>query len=625
MRPPGGWSSRTKSSESSLPLLLFAPSSPTPRFTSFTTSLLHSPSFTWTISTPSLRLTALNTVFSGVALSKDVTLKAFDGLPGVNITAFDLPGDADGGGGIEMDVTVAIPNPAQISLDLGGRDVGFVAAYEGVELGPLETEGGLVLVAGETSTVRLKGVMTPKSSQEDLDTVGKLFSAFLAGKTSALVTTGSSAPVSWLDAAFKTLELDVALVGVKEDVIKSLEIGDLEVEMTQKSEEWAPLTSSRGTRATYQNPFGFALGVFEASEDITLSSGGVDLAKLQLPSHAADGGVSTGQAVLLDISWEDQPLQAVDPVSFALLFAGVTLKPSVDLVMSGTAAVRAHTSIGDVPISGIPFSLPSTLAGIASFGGTAQLSNVSVGGGTPDFIFAPLTTTLQNPSNVSLLTNDVSLGVTFNDVLLGRALIDTLDLVPGTNTVPTVFHYAPSDANSTSAQAFLTQFLTTTPPIPLRISDGSSPYASLTPALQNLQLSASLPPLGFANTIITAIHVVLTLDTLLTNLVSITVTLYNPLPTPLVITYIQSDASVQGVVYAQFSQSVEKFVIGPGETVVSPQIDNVLLTQGAIASLDIVPLGYLDVATANTVLVGEESGYVVPWLKLNQDVSNARG
>ena len=78
--------------------------------------------------------------------------------------------------------------------------------------------------------------------------------------------------------------------------------------------------------------------------------------------------------------------------------------------------------------------------------------------------------------------------------MLGRAVIDTLDLAPGENTIATEFHYAPSDANDTTAQAFLTEFLQTDDDIALTIKgdSDSSPFASLQPALEGVELSTSL-------------------------------------------------------------------------------------------------------------------------------------
>jgi hypothetical protein len=66
--------------------------------------------------------------------------------------------------------------------------------------------------------------------------------------------------------------------------------------------------------------------------------------------------------------------------------------------------------------------------GINSFGHTASLGDVTItgsgGNGGNQYINADLTTTLQNPSNVSLQTNDMSLAIFYKDVKIGRAVIN---------------------------------------------------------------------------------------------------------------------------------------------------------------------------------------------------------
>ena len=50
--------------------------------------------------------------------------------------------------------------------------------------------------------------------------------------------------------------------------------------LTDPSEAFAPLSSSQDTLATYKNPFGFSLQVIEAATQITLASGGTDVAQV---------------------------------------------------------------------------------------------------------------------------------------------------------------------------------------------------------------------------------------------------------------------------------------------------------------------------------------------------------
>ena len=102
--------------------------------------------------------------------------------------------------------------------------------------------------------------------------------------------------------------------------------------------------------------------------------------------------------------------------------------------------------------------------------------------------------TVDNPSNISLETVDVELPAFYKGVQFGRAAIDNLNLVPGDNTIQTEVHYAPDNANDTTAQEFVTELLQTGDDIPVTIKgDGdSSPFASLVPALEGVEISTSV-------------------------------------------------------------------------------------------------------------------------------------
>jgi hypothetical protein len=71
--------------------------------------------------------------------------------------------------------------------------------------------------------------------------------------------------------------------------------------------------------------------------------------------------------------------------------------------------------------------------GINSFENTAGLGDVTItgsaGNGGNQYINADLTTTLQNPSNVSLQINNVSLAIFYEGVNIGRAVIEVCSLL----------------------------------------------------------------------------------------------------------------------------------------------------------------------------------------------------
>ena len=149
--------------------------------------------------------------------------------------------------------------------------------------------------------------------------------------------------------------------------------------------------------------------------------------QLTLPTADTVGGVSTGNLAALPISFANIPFPAINDGAMQTLFQEVTDTSGADVTLSGTANVTAKTTSGNIPISGIAFNVPSSLTGINGFGKTAQLTNVTVAGsgGTNgnQYIVNPLTTTLQNPSNISLETNNIALPVIYSGTQLGRASI----------------------------------------------------------------------------------------------------------------------------------------------------------------------------------------------------------
>ena len=79
----------------------------------------------------------------------------------------------------------------------------------------------------------------------------------------------------------------------------------------------------------------------------------------------------------------------------------------------------------------------------------------------------------------------------------------------------TVFEYMPSNANDTTAQAFLTEYISTGDTIDLTIQGDSesTPYESLQQALEGVKISTSLTGINFPD-LVTHINVFITLDTL---------------------------------------------------------------------------------------------------------------
>ncbi|TFK42135.1 hypothetical protein BDQ12DRAFT_710429 [Crucibulum laeve] len=103
--------------------------------------------------------------------------------------------------------------------------------------------------------------------------------------------------------------------------------------------------------------------------------------------------------------------------------------------------------------------------------------------------------------------------------------------------------------------------------------------------------------------LVTKINAFITLESLEDNLISINFDVKNPLPIELTIDRVVSSAGINGTVFATFDHTFATPVVVPIlGTKNSGTIDNVLLTQGATASLDIIPLGVLDLISTDVFI-----------------------
>ncbi|KEI38214.1 uncharacterized protein L969DRAFT_517877 [Mixia osmundae IAM 14324] len=573
-------------------------------FVQFATYILHNPSFDWFLHTADLQVTALGTIFSNVNFGKTITLAAFNGLPGVTIMNFDLPGDAPNNAGINILTGSMIPSPAQLGIDLGTAN--FVAKYSTATVGPIHNTGDLFLAHQATTTAQLAGIIQ-KQPDASLPVIGQLFSQFLRGLDSTLAVTGDSvvstaqpnSPVMWLTTAFKTLTLQVILPGTVYTIIDSILLRDLEVTIINADQAYAVPSSNKETDATYTNPFTFSLRALSTAVHINVAYAGVPTATLDLPSAPVQAGVTTGQPAPLVLGFTDVPLVSVNDDQFNAFFAEVTDTQRADFSLQGTADVVAQTASGDFPISGIPFGASSEfptvaaintyLDGINSFGGTATIPNtpITIGsGGSPfgapgtfgtnagnDFIRITINPVqLTNPSTVSVTTNDISLAVTYiplaedggSTAPVGLATIAMLDLVPMANSVISEFHFTGTDAASLQ---LVTKYLTNVPapyghPIDIRIdgTQASSDYGSLKDALDGVSLTSSFPGIGAR--LVDRITIYVNLAMVVCQMeATFTFTVKNPLEAAVLITQVrgtayQPSASLGEVPYATFDQAI---------------------------------------------------------------------
>ncbi|KAK0557527.1 hypothetical protein OC844_005558 [Tilletia horrida] len=485
------------------------------RFSDFATRILQDDSFTWTVTTDKLRVHALGLQFDNVNLTKAVSFSAFNKLPGIKITDFTIPGQNDNS--LQIATTTIIPSQAALGIDLGKAE--FDIVFQGLDVGSV-TAADLFLRPKTDNTVALNGDLVAQSGEDDLNKLGSLFSEFLKGNDQALTIQGVNvispaqpgSPVKWLTAAFQSLKLNVTLPGRKYNVITAIDIADFEVDITgNPADSYTLPASSQSTTATFANPFNFSLTPIQASTSIVINYAGSDAARLDLQNIDTSGaGTSSGpnDPATLNLAFNNKNLVAVSQNTFRSFLAQLTDKADATFTLGGSADVVGRTVVGNVPISGIPINTNTTLKGINSFGGSAPITKLDIAGTTSDAINIDITVELNNPSNLTVKTKQVSLPSFYSETYVGRTNIDSLDLMPGNNTVNAVFRYSPEQASNPTAQELLQKYIQ---PVDGRtgaqtaiidvhgvpgIQPPATPYESLTDALDGVSISTKVEGLG---------------------------------------------------------------------------------------------------------------------------------
>lgn len=271
-------------------------------------------------------------------------------------------------------------------------------------------------------------------------------------------------PIMWLTNAFKRFQTNFILPGHIYQIIYSIVLSDLTVFINNTADPYMIPASNNYTLAMFSNPFGFGLQPLEAGPSITLAYQGVNAAQINLPlADVVKAGTSRGPTDMrpLELSFRDQTIMSLNNAQFQLFLATLANTTGATFEVFGSTSVVAATQIGNPTITGIPFNVSTSLIGVNSFDGSATVSYVAVNDPTDAYIGINLVAGLYNPSNLTLFTNAVSLPTVYRtyDVVIGRATIPQLGLIPGLNMVDVLFEFIIPPGNSSQIQEVLQLYL----------------------------------------------------------------------------------------------------------------------------------------------------------------------
>ncbi|KAF9926523.1 hypothetical protein FBU30_003926 [Linnemannia zychae] len=536
---------------------------------------LQAESFEWEVTASNMTVIAMGAPIPNINMKKTVTLKGFNGLKGLTIEKYDLPSnDPDG---IHLVLSASLTNPSNVGIEMG--TVEFTNEFQGQNVGFVKT-AGLALQPSGTTPIAMEGTLIKQTSEAGLQALGDMFRLALNGGSPNLIVRGksvtpASGPVSWLSSAFSTLTMNVSLPSLgKQDIITGITLKTMTLDFTG-SDPYSVMTSSDNIEANYHIPFAFPLNIVQVAEDMNIQLPlGNSVAALKLPMGPAQT-ISPG---LLKTGYSNQPLNVLDGEHevFNQFSKILTTGPGVQFYLVGTADTVAETAAGSITIPGVAVSVQSTMAGMNLNAQPAAITNITVTGGTPNYLIIKQNVVLQNPSGLTVKVGDVSFDISYSGIMMGKAVVSNMVLAPGANTLPAEFHLSPPDAHV--RDAFLSGFVAGAT-FNLAIAGGpdSTKVESLKLAMQAVKTSAAIT--GITDKLIATgskatANIWQMLQLTKERITPVQVMIYNPFDTPLYLQSMYAEATWEGNPFGIVNQDVG-FTIPPKSTALSPVVNMV--------------------------------------------------
>ncbi|KAF9355369.1 hypothetical protein BGX26_006649 [Mortierella sp. AD094] len=516
-------------------------------FAEFSGYMLNAQSFVWHLE-GKLNVKALGHTVKDLDLKKDITVAAFNGLTGITIQKFSLPGDDPSGKGIIIEIDTAVNNPSSIQMYMGSLTLAI--SYKDTLMGYV-TSTNLTMVRGP-QTLSMKGVLIPQTTPQGLADTSEMMSRYIGNVVTDTTATGYDVKpdgvnsVDWLSAAVKNLKLNVPLQSPQPlQLIKSLNLGALGLVFTPPT-AYQPITTSTGVLANYSLPdgFGFNIQFTQVANSFTLSRNNVSIANLNSSYNPATSNMAAGT---LTFNLLQTPLLVPDAShqAFQEFNRDLTVGSNLPFNVVGQASVFANTSIGQVNLVNIPFNATTELSGLQSLGNPAPtITALQVVGGTADALNLAITVVIVNPSSISMSAGDIVLDLIYGGAKIGTVTMPNLNIVPGANTVQ-----ATSSINPAATPQGMELLNLYTSGAGAAVSIAGSPTSttvdSLTLAFGALNIGSQMP--GLATKLLAGASLVVLDTTLVNGLAQTVVTVNNPFVPAMTILSIDSTITYNGI------------------------------------------------------------------------------
>lgn len=523
-------------------------------------------------------------------MNKDITLEGMNGFPQVKINSFQLPGDAVNGG-ILIELGTVLTSPSPIGVQLGHIEMNI--GYDGIDLGLVHADN-VTLQKGDNN-ILLSGIMKSQASDPVAQAkVSTLFSNYIAGKVSNTTAVGVSAapdgknPITWLSEGLKSVTLNVALAADKPlKIMNSVSMGYLDLNFN-KDAPYAPSVKAPVVTAGFTIPFGFALNITEVTQNITLglnkTTGFESFAVMNVPYVPSTSDQKSGKLQFAIDNTKIAGIPGKESVYNEYTYA-LTANNNYTFLIAGNATTKVNTTIGPLVLSGINFELPTELHGLQFLNSTATVINsLDVTGGQSDHLELGINVTMENPSDFSIATGDVTFAMLADSTNLGTVTLSNLTLNRGVNTVLAAAKFDPK--SSDVGQNLLSTFVMGQDNgVQIGGTSESTPIASLIGALSQVSLSSNLPGLKVA--LIQGSALTVRPTTLSDGVVGVKVSIANPFTAGLTITKVVSAVTYNGMPVGNIDQDISSNpIVIPGKTTVqSGELDMKMNTEPAAVAL----------------------------------------
>ncbi|KAF9089318.1 hypothetical protein BGX23_006771 [Mortierella sp. AD031] len=544
-------------------------------FAAFAKDMLAADGFEWTL-TSTATLKALGQTIKGLDVNKVLKMNGLSNFSNLKILKFDLPADAPEGAKISIQAAIANPSPIGMSLGTITLDMSFETAY----LGRVVAKD-VVLVGSQPMILNLEGILLRQTEQVHLDELSLLISNYLGGIVTPAKAKGISVlpdgvnAVSWLTSAVTAMTMTVPLVAPEPlNVIQGLNIVDMGLTVRPDA-PWSPIAVSNAVSAVFKLPFDISINITQlANATMTLIYKGIPLADLTTAVWNQTTSDMANNKIVFTMPPSPLNVNANAHEAFQAFLTEVVQNMDSGFEIKGSADSVATTPLGTVRLK-VPFTSAVALKGIGFATVSPTISNVTVIGGTTEYVTLSANVGINNPSIFSVDAGPVSLTISGTaggmSGVMGDVILPNLKFAPGLTTLTAQVRFHPSDP--AFRDVFFSEFVAG------KIFDcvisgnaKSTDIVSMAPVLKSVVMKTKVPGIIPAPRLIVSGNGAPTIGTVLGNRqIPLTVSVLNPLQTSLSINDISAQVFWQGNFFGGI-KAAAPFSIAVGATMASPPL-----------------------------------------------------